>query len=211
MARIVIPAIEVDLPIYHGTSETVLNKGVGHLFGTALPVGGAGTRSTLTAHSGLADAVLFTFLERLKPGDVFHIEVYGERLSYRVFEIKQVEPHDTQTIAPVPGRDLVTLVTCTPIGINSHRLIVTGERIATIVDEDHPVPAEIDLPGFPSWVVILGVSLLLVIAYAALGGGKGARHNAYAGDPKLSAVSEDELGTQLRYPFGAIETGTETG
>lgn len=199
MARIVIPVIEVDLPIYHGTSDATLKEGVGHLFGTALPVGGPGTRSTLTAHSGLADAVLFTYLERLKTGDLFHIEVYGERLTYRIFEIKVIEPHETEQIAPIPGRDLVTLVTCTPIGINSHRLVVTGERIETVVDDDHPVPAAVELPGFPWWAVWLAVSAVLVLGYVVFGGRRGGRHRAYADDPELASLSADELGEPIHY------------
>lgn len=103
MARILIPKIEVDLPIYHGTTDDVLLQGVGHLFGTALPVGGEGTRSTLTAHSGLANAVMFTFLDRLEPGDIFHIEVYGERLSYEVVETKDIYPIRRRRSSPSPA------------------------------------------------------------------------------------------------------------
>lgn len=217
MARVLIPAIEVDLPIYHGTTDTVLHKGVGHLFGTALPVGGEGTRSTLTAHSGLADAVLFTFLERLKPGDIFHIEVYGERLTYRIFEIKVIEPDESDQIAPEAGRDLVTLVTCTPIGVNSQRLIVTGERIETIIDEDNPVPAETELPGFLWWAVILGVSALIVLGYIVFGGHRGGRHRAYLDDHEHDSLTANELGDPVQAdpallgekPTTALEPQTE--
>ena len=182
MARILIPAIEVDLPIYHGTTDEVLLEGVGHLFGTALPVGGLGTRATLTAHSGLADAVLFTFLDRLAPGDLIHIETYGERLSYSVVESVLIDPGETDRIAPIADRDLLTLVTCAPIGINSQRLIVTGERVATPAEAAGPVPAPGELPGFAWWAVLLAGAVVLAVGYVLLGGRRHGRHRAGPGD-----------------------------
>ena len=126
MARIKIPVIGVDLPIYHGTAEETLKEGVGHLEGTALPVGGIGTRSVLTAHRGLATSELFTNLDKVQIGDTFTIEVFGEVLTYRVITIEVVAPEDSKALYPDSDRDLVTLVTCTPLGINSHRILVTG-------------------------------------------------------------------------------------
>ena len=126
MARLRIPKIDVDLPVYHGTSDETLLKGAGHLEGTALPVGGASTRSVITAHRGLAEATMFTNLDKVEPGDRFTVEVFGEVLTYEVRDVVVVEPEETEHLSVEAGRDLVTLVTCTPLGINSHRILVTG-------------------------------------------------------------------------------------
>lgn len=161
MARLKIPKIDVDLPVYHGTDAETLRKGVGHLKGTSLPVGGRDTHSVLTAHRGLASATLFDNLNRLEPGDNFTIEVAGEVLTYRVFETHVVDPDDTKTIEPRAGKDLVTLVTCTPLGINTHRILVTGERILPTPSEDIDAAGEDpDIPGFPWWALILGTGLV---------------------------------------------------
>ena len=128
MGEIVIPQIDVKLPIYHGTSQTVLEAGCGHLEGTSLPVGGKSTNSVITGHTGLRNKKLFTDLELLSVGDVFYIRVLGERLCYRVCEINVVLPEDTGKLSIRDGEDLCTLVTCTPYGVNDHRLLVTGKR-----------------------------------------------------------------------------------
>ena len=157
MARVKIPAINVDLPIYHGTSETVLEHGVGHLEGTALPVGGPSTHSVLTGHRGLATSELFTNLDRVEVGDTFTIEVFGDVLSYRVVETLVVDPEDTESLLIQPGKDLLTLVTCTPLGINSHRILVTGERLAPTPQADlDAAGASPDVPGFPWWMLGAG-------------------------------------------------------
>ncbi|MDR1018857.1 MAG: class C sortase [Lachnospiraceae bacterium] len=129
MGYIRIPKINLRLPIYHGTSESVLDKGIGHLKGTHLPVGGASTHSVLSGHAGLRSAVLFTNLTELKEGDEFYINILDKTLAYRIDKISVVLPDDMSGIKPIPGRDLVTLVTCTPYGINSHRLLVRGTRV----------------------------------------------------------------------------------
>lgn len=166
MARLKVPAIDVDLPVYHGTSEETLRQGVGHLEGTALPVGGVNTHSVLTAHRGLASAELFTHLDQVEVGDTFTIEVFGEVLSYRVTETRVVEPNQTESLFPQLGRDLVTLVTCTPLGINSHRILVTGERITPtpIADVERAGEAP-EVPGFPWWAVGLAAGLAVIGAY----------------------------------------------
>lgn len=125
-----IPEISLDLPIYHGTSEEVLQKGVGHLEGTSLPTGGKGTHTCLSAHRGLPDKRLFTNLDLLKKGDVFYMNVLDRKLAYEIFDIRTVRPDEISFLGIKEGRDLVTLITCTPYGINSHRLYVTGKRIA---------------------------------------------------------------------------------
>ena len=124
-----IDKIGVELPIYHGTSEQVLNKGVGHLEGTSLPVGGENTHSVLSAHRGLPSAKLFTDLDRLEKGDTFQIIVLDQVLTYQVDFIKVIEPTDISNLQIIEGGDYCTLFTCTPYGINSHRLLVRGSRI----------------------------------------------------------------------------------
>ena len=128
MGYIEIPKISVKLPIYHGTSDEVLEKGVGHIESTALPIGGEGNHPVLTGHTGLPTAELFTRLTELKAGDEFYIHVLNEVLAYKVCEINVILPTDLDKLSAEEGRDLVTLVTCTPYGVNSHRLLVKGER-----------------------------------------------------------------------------------
>lgn len=129
MGSIQIPEIDVNLPIYHGTGKEALEKGVGHMEMTAFPVGGTGNHTVLTGHTGLPDAQLFTDLNQLGMGDVFTIQVYKQTLVYRVDNIAVVLPSDTALLAPEDGMDYVTLVTCTPYGVNSHRLLVRGVRV----------------------------------------------------------------------------------
>ena len=140
MGYVEIPKIQVNLPIYHGTEAEVLDRGVGHLLGSSLPVGGENTHTILSGHSGMASQKMFTDLEQLVPGDVFYLNVLGETLAYQVTEINTVLPYETDLLGIVPGEDLCTLVTCTPYGINTHRLLVRGSRIpyeeATVMEEE---------------------------------------------------------------------------
>ena len=166
MARITIPSIGVDLPIYHGTSDATLLRGAGHLEGSHLPVGGVGNRSVITAHRGLANAVMFTNLDDVAVKDTFTIEVMGKALVYQVREIEVIDPDDTGSLTAKPGEDLVTLVTCTPLGINTQRILVTGERISpTPEDATQNVGARPNIPGFPWWIVWGGGSLVVTVAY----------------------------------------------
>lgn len=135
MGYIEIPKISVRLPIRHGTSEEVLEKGVGHIESTALPIGGASRHAVLTGHRGLPSAELFTRLDELDSGDIFLIHVLDETLAYEVDQIKTVLPTELEDIQVVPGRDLVTLITCTPYGVNTHRLLVRGSRTEYIPDQ----------------------------------------------------------------------------
>ena len=128
MANIQIPAINVNLPIYHGTSEEILKKGVGHLENTSLPVGGNGTHAVLSAHRGLASAKLFTDLNKLKSGDKIIINVLNETLVYEVYDIEIVDPDNVDSLRAVQNQDIITLVTCTPYGINTQRLLVHARR-----------------------------------------------------------------------------------
>jgi sortase A len=129
MAVLRIPKIDLELPVYHGVSEAVLEHGVGHLITTAFPVGGAGTHCVLAGHRGLPSQELFTRLDVLAIGDTFYLDVMGRMLAYRVDDISVVLPDETDILKPVPGEDHVTLTTCTPLGVNSHRLLVRGTRI----------------------------------------------------------------------------------
>lgn len=129
MGYVSVPKINVTLPIYHGTDSGTLERGIGHLLGTSLPVGGDSTHSVLTAHSGMASQRMFSDLPQLKEGDVFYLEVLNETLAYQVDQIKTVLPHDTTYLGIEAEQDLCTLVTCTPFGVNSHRLLVRGHRI----------------------------------------------------------------------------------
>lgn len=129
MGAIDIDKVNIHLPIYHGASDTVLQVGAGHLPETSLPVGGEGTHAIISAHTGLPSAKLFTDIDELEIGDMFKITVLGEELVYQVNQIKVVEPYDTGDMRIIKGKDYVTLLTCTPYGINSHRLLVRGERI----------------------------------------------------------------------------------
>lgn len=135
MGYLEIPVIDVRLGIYHGTGEKVLKNGVGHLKNTSLPIGGEGTHAVLSAHAGLQEKKLFTDLELMKEGDVFYIHVFGETLAYETDRITVIEPHNTEALRIQEGKDYVTLVTCTPYGINSHRLLVRGKRIPFVEKE----------------------------------------------------------------------------
>lgn len=131
MGYIEIPKIEVNLPIFHGVSEEVLKRGVGHIETTPLPIGGEGNHSVLSAHRGLPSAKLFTDLDKLEIGDIFTIKMLTEILVYEIDQIKVVEPTDTQYLQSEYGEDYITLITCTPYAINTHRMLVRGTRIDT--------------------------------------------------------------------------------
>ena len=130
-----IDKIGVELPIYHGTADSVLNRGVGHLEGSSLPVGGESTHSVMSAHRGLPSAKLFTDLDRLELGDTFQITVLDQVLTYQVDQVKVITPREIEDLQIVEGKDYCTLFTCTPYGVNTHRLLVRGIRIETITEK----------------------------------------------------------------------------
>lgn len=163
MGYLEIPKIDVRLPIYHGTSEDVLEKGVGHLESTALPVGGDFTHAVLTGHRGLPSAKLFTDLDQLKIGDQFYIHVLNQVLAYEVDEINVVEPENLQNLAALENRDLVTLITCTPYAMNTHRLLVRGTRVPY---EETETAQE---KNFHSYLTIGAVILILLLLLLILG------------------------------------------
>lgn len=148
-----VPSADITLPIYAGTSNDVLERGAGHLEGTSLPVGGEGTNAVITAHSGLPWASLFTDLHKVKIGDIFTVENIKERLAYEVEHIETIRPDEISTLQVVENRDLVTLLTCTPVGVNSHRLIIRGRRIAFL---EHTEPVLSAMEGVKDyWMIFL--------------------------------------------------------
>lgn len=161
MAQLVIPSIKVNLPVMHGTSDETLNKAVGHLFGTSLPVGGPDTHAVLTAHTGLTNATLFDNLTEVKEGDAIYLAVFGEKLKYEVRDIEAVLPEETDSLKVQEGKDLLTLITCTPYGINTHRLLVHAHRVPMDPDD-----SAFDNAGPPIqwWMwAILAVAVLVIL------------------------------------------------
>ena len=169
MCYVDIPKINVYLPVQHGTDADTLEKSVGHVVGTSLPVGGSSTHAVLSAHSGMASSRLFSDIDQLAEGDMFYIHVLGEVLAYKVDAIHTVLPTDTSLLQIADGKDLVTLVTCTPFGINTHRLLVRGHRISYTPEQ--AITAAAGKPAASSWtqhyLVGLGIGLGVV---AAVGG-----------------------------------------
>ncbi|QOL34827.1 class C sortase [Bifidobacterium lemurum] len=158
MGSILIPSISVDLPIYHGTSESALASGAGHLYGSSLPVGGENTHAVLTGHRGLVEALMFTRLDEMEVGDFFYIEVMGETLGYRVDRITVIDPDDTSQLKVVEGEDRVTLMTCTPYGVNTQRLLVSGVR----QEIPMPIPDPQDAPPDVRTLVVWAVAIVAV-------------------------------------------------
>ena len=171
MGYIQIPKINVSLPIYHGTNESVLQIAVGHIAGTSLPVGGESTHSVLSGHRGLPSARLFTDLDQMQEGDIFIITVLSHTLTYEVDQIRIVDPDDTSELQIITGEDYCTLVTCTPYGINTHRMLVRGKRIENLAEalvvsaEAVRIPSYLVIPavGIPIVFVLL---LILLIYYS---------------------------------------------
>ena len=168
MATIKIPSIDVNLPIYHGTDTATLDKGVGHLFGTALPVGGESTHTVLTGHTGLGNATMFDQLTSVKMGDYFYIETAGRHLKYQVTDIRVVLPHETESLNKVEGKDLATLITCTPYGVNTHRLLVTGERVP--MDEEAVAAEAAQVKGsvMKPWMIAVLASVAVILLVAGI-------------------------------------------
>ena len=175
MCFVEIPKINVSLPVYHGTSEEVLKKGVGHMEGSALPIGGMGNRPFLLAHTGMNTSRMFSDLTGLIEGDLFYIRVLNLCLTYRVCEIQTLLPEEADELYPDEGRDLMTLVTCTPYGVNSHRLIVTGERISDEKVKKVDVPMQTADWNGSAWMraylkaILLGSAMMVGVIVAVKG------------------------------------------
>ena len=164
-----IPKISVNLPIYHGSSEEVLKKGIGHLQNTSFPIGGEGSHAVLLGHTGLPTAKLFTDLDKLEEGNVFYVEVLEEKLAYEIDQIKVVVPEDTSDLTIDPNKDYITLVTCTPYGENTHRLLVRGKRIPYTEEVEKKIKEEQSEKTESTWinellkVVNTGLKILEII------------------------------------------------
>jgi len=156
-----IPSIDVKLPIYHYTTKEILEKGAGHLFGSSLPVGGENTHSVITAHRGLPSAKMFTDLDELKIGDKFFIEVLDRKIAYKVDKIKTVKPEDTKDMKITEGEDFVTLVTCTPYGQNTHRLLVRGHRIPYKSGDETKETVHHRIPWAHVFCILLGIFIAI--------------------------------------------------
>lgn len=163
MARLVVPAAKIDLPVRHGTEDDAIARGAGHLFGTGLPVGGKGVNAVLTAHSGMRTASLFDGLTDVQVGDIAYVQVAGQKLAYKVKEIHIIKPTQLELFEAQAGRDLLTLFTCTPYGINTHRLVVTAERIA--LNQAPPMNE-----SGPTWWDALRWWMIIPIIICAIGG-----------------------------------------
>ncbi|KOS60018.1 class C sortase [Lysinibacillus agricola] len=161
MGYVEIPKVKVKLPIYPGTSEEVLGRGVGHLDKSSLPVGGKGTHTVLTGHRGLPSALLFTDLDKMKESDVFYIHSLGKVLAYQVDQIKVVLPSETEDLLPVNNQDYATLLTCTPYGVNTHRLLVRGHRIPYELKEKEKAIA-LAPSMLEDWKVIASISAIVI-------------------------------------------------
>ena len=168
MGYVEIPKIGCTLPIYHGTDEAVLQVAIGHIEGSSLPVGGKSTHSVVSGHRGLPSARLFTDLDQLKEGDKFFLHVLDEELAYEVDQILIVEPDDVAALEIVEGEDLCTLVTCTPYGVNSHRLLVRGHRVEAQDAEALVVPADANLVDDGIVAFSLALPLLAMAGIGAL-------------------------------------------
>ena len=168
MGYVEIPKIDIKIPIYHTVNDEVLQKAAGHLEGSSLPAGGPSTHAVLSAHRGLPSAALFTDLDRLEEGDHFLIQVLDETLCYEVDKINVVEPDDTEYLQVEDGKDLVTLLTCTPYGVNSHRMLVRGHRVAYVPEEIQKEQAIVNVSlhtNYLLWVIIgLGITCIFVAA-----------------------------------------------
>ena len=202
MATIKIPSIDVNLPIYHGTDTATLDKGVGHLFGTALPVGGESTHTVLTGHTGLGNATMFDQLTSVKMGDYFYIETAGRHLKYQVTDIRVVLPHETESLNKVEGKDLATLITCTPYGVNTHRLLVTGERVP--MDEEAVAAEAAQVKGsvMKPWMIAVLASVAVILLVAGI---------LWLRSRKRNNEEPQEIEGAAAAALASVEAGDEAG
>lgn len=168
MGTVNIPCIDVNLPIYHGTDHNILEKGIGHLFGTSLPIGGKSTHSVLTGHTGLSSAKMFTDLTQVKEGDLFYLSVLSKTLVYRVDQISVVKPEDTKKLQIINGKDYVTLVTCTPYGINNRRLLIRGSR-TKYVNQDQIKNRTLNSQWMQTYQKAIFIGILIIAVFFVVG------------------------------------------
>lgn len=204
MGRLVVPSAQADLPIYHGTDDKTLQNGIGHLYGSDLPVGGLGTHSVLTGHTGLPNATLFDNLNKVKEGDAFYIQVAGHKLKYVVDQIKVVLPNETDELKAVEGKDYVTLITCTPYGINTHRLLVRGHQVPLDPEEAKVLDDGVGMV-WQWWMYAL-----IAVAVAVLLGFLWWLRNAIKAAKTKAAATEDEDDNEEDLPAGGANTEWES-
>lgn len=166
MSQLAIPSIDLRLPVYHGTRDETLQKGLGHLYGSALPTGGEGFHSVITGHTGLTNATLFDDLVDVEVGDAIYLSTFGERMKYQVYDIEVVLPEETESLRAQEGRDLLTLITCTPYGINTHRLLVHAERVPMDPDEASVLDESTSTVQWWMWALgLVALAILLGLAW----------------------------------------------
>ncbi|MDK8499707.1 class C sortase [Corynebacterium pseudodiphtheriticum] len=163
MSQVSIPSIDSSLPVYHGTTEEVLQKGLGHLYGTSLPVGGEGTHSVITGHTGLTTSTMWDNLVDVKEGDAIYVNTFGEKMKYQVTSTEVVLPHETESLAQQPDKDLITLITCTPYGVNSHRLLIHAERVPLDPEDETAFAKKNGILQWWMWALL--IIAMLTIAY----------------------------------------------
>lgn len=228
MGYIEIPVIDVYLPVYHGTDEGVLQSGIGHILGTSFPVGGESTHSVLSGHSGMAQERMFSDLDDMQVGDLFYIHILTETFAYRVREIVTVLPEEANTLITISrGEDLVTLMTCTPFGVNTHRLLVTGERIPYEEAQEIEAAGTAVEPKVTKWtseylkgvLIGLGVALAIIIVFLcvrAYQNRKKAKANASAPEAKnlpapINAESKEDGSQPEKAPDTTEHDGGKGG
>ena len=168
MSRIRVESAGIDLPVRHGTDDSSIATGAGHVYGTALPVGGEGTRSVLTAHTGMQSATLFDNLVKVRKGDLMVVDTYGEKLTYKVTNIRTVLPSQSDALTAVAGKDLLTLMTCTPYGVNTHRLLVTGERVPNQPENSGSSVVSSEVANLSLMMKVMAVISVLLVAAGLL-------------------------------------------
>ncbi|MCD7715401.1 MAG: class C sortase [Lachnospiraceae bacterium] len=202
MGYVEIPKIDIKIPIYHGTDDEVLTKGAGHLYGSSLPVGGEGTHAVIAAHRGLPSASLFTDLDLLEIGDQFYLYILDDILAYEVDQILVVEPDETESLMPAEGEDYVTLVTCTPYGVNTQRLLVRGHRVEYSEEQYEEETGKSTSSLMTNYVLVALIGFLTVAVAAVLirlyYEKKTASHNAPESDDSVANLSGES--TQASSP-----------
>lgn len=206
MSQVSIPSIESSLPVYHGTTEEVLQKGLGHLYGTSLPVGGEGTHSVITGHTGLTTSTMWDNLIDMKEGDAVYVNTFGQKMKYQVTSTEVVLPHETESLAQQPDKDLITLITCTPYGVNSHRLLVHAERVPLDPEDEAAFNQKNAILQWWMWALLIVAAL--AIAFLIHWIRKERRKAAAAnGDDAVADDAEDAVLTSAaRKSFNATET-----
>lgn len=206
MSQVSIPSIESSLPVYHGTTEEALQKGLGHLYGTSLPVGGEGTHSVITGHTGLTTSTMWDNLIDMKEGDAIYVNTFGQKMKYQVTSTEVVLPHETESLAQQPDKDLITLITCTPYGVNSHRLLVHAERVPLGPEDEFAFNQKNAILQWWMWALLIVAALAIAFLIHWI---RKERRKAAAATSDDAAADDTEaavLTKATRKSFNATET-----